>query len=225
MKPSKQQKRTVLTRFVMKAILVVVSTAFVVLFMPRGDEFGYKYELDRPWNYGLLIANTKFPILKNDSLIHREKEATMRNFQPYYNYDKAVKDTMMNRLYNYAAKEWQGQNAAMYVHHIAVLLDTIYQRGVLAGEDYARLRDSEHHKNIRIVRNNEATSVPLSRVFSLRSAYDYIITEDTAKYSSLVLRQFNINELIQQNLTYDKMKSETELDENLQNISSYNGFV
>lgn len=225
MKPSKQQKRTVLTRFMMKAVLVVVSTALVVFFMPRGDEFGYKYELDRPWNYGLLIANTKFPILKNDSLIHREKEATMRNFQPYYNYDKAVKDTMMNRLYNYVAKEWQGQNAAMYVHHIAVLLDTIYQRGVLAGEDYARLRDSEHHKNIRIVRNNEATSVPLSRVFSLRSAYDYIITEDTAKYSSLVLRQFNINELIQQNLTYDKMKSETELDENLQNISSYNGFV
>lgn len=225
MKPSKQQKRTVLTRIMMKAVLVVVSTAFVVFFMPRGDEFGYKYELNRPWNYGLLIANTKFPILKNDSLIHREKEATIRNFQPYYNYDKAVKDTMMNRLYNYAAKEWQGQNAAMYVHHIAVLLDTIYQRGVLSGEDYARLRDSEHHKNIRIVKNNEATSVPLSRVFSLRSAYDYIITEDTAKYSSLVLRQFNINELIQQNLTYDKMKSETELDENLQNISSYNGFV
>ena len=225
MKPRKQQKRNVLTRFMMKVILVVVSTAVVVYFMPRGDEFGYKYELNRPWNYGLLIANTKFPILKNDSLIHREKEATMRNFQPYYNYDKAVRDTMMNRLYNYAAKEWQGQNAAMYVHHIAVLLDTIYQSGVLAGEDYARLRDNEHHKNIRIVKNNEAVSVPLSRVFSLRSAYDYIITEDTAKYSSIVLRQFNVNELIQQNLTYDKMKSETELDENLQNISSYNGFV
>ena len=225
MKPSKQQKRTKMTRFMMKVILVVVSTAVVVYFMPRGDEFGYKYELDRPWNYGLLIANTKFPILKNDSIIRQEREATMRNFQPYYNYDRSVRDSMMNRLYNYAAKEWQGQNAAMYVHHIAVLLDTIYQRGVLSGEDYARLKDNEHHKNIRIVKNNEAVSVSLSRVFSLRSAYDYIITEDTAKYSSLVMRQFNVNELIQQNLTYDKMKSETELDENLQNISSYNGFV
>lgn len=225
MKPSKQQKRTKMTRFMMKVILVVVSTAVVVYFMPRGDEFGYKYELDRPWNYGLLIANTKFPILKNDSIILQEREATMRNFQPYYNYDRSVRDSMMNRLYNYAAKEWQGQNAAMYVHHIAVLLDTIYQRGVLSGEDYARLKDNEHHKNIRIVKNNEAVSVSLNRVFSLRSAYDYMITEDTAKYSSLVMRQFNVNELIQQNLTYDKMKSETELDENLQNISSYNGFV
>ena len=225
MKTIKQKKRTNLTRFFMKAILVVVSTASIVYFMPRGDEFGYKYELNRPWNYGLLIANTKFPILKNDSLIHQEKETTMRDFQPYYNYNKVVRDTMMNRLYNEAAMEWQGENSTVYVHHIAALLDTIYKRGVLSGEDYARMKDDEHHKSIRIVKDNEAESVPLSRVFSLRSAYDYIITEDASQYSSLVLRQFNINELIQQNLTYDKLKSETELDENLQNISSYNGFV
>lgn len=225
MKSSKQLKRTDQTRLMMKVVLVALSTALIVYFMPRGDEFGYKYELNRPWNYGLLIANTKFPILKNDSLIHQEKETMMRSFQPYYIYDKSVRDTMMNRLYNYAAKEWQGENSTMYVHHIAVLLDTIYQRGVLSGENYARLKDNEHHKNIRIVKNNEAVSVPLSRVFSLRSAYDYIITEDTTKYSRLVLRQYNINELIQQNLMYDQMKSETELEENLQGVSSYNGFV
>ena len=225
MKSGKQLKRTDQTRLMMKVVLVALSTALIVYFMPRGDEFGYKYELNRPWNYGLLIANTKFPILKNDSLIHQEKETMMRSFQPYYIYDKSVRDTMMNRLYNYAAKEWQGENSTMYVHHIAVLLDTIYQRGVLSGENYARLKDNEHHKNIRIVKNNEAVSVPLSRVFSLRSAYDYIITEDTTKYSRLVLRQYNINELIQQNLMYDQMKSETELEENLQGVSSYNGFV
>ena len=225
MKSGKQLKRTDQTRLMMKVVLVALSTALIVYFMPRGDEFGYKYELNRPLNYGLLIANTKFPILKNDSLIHQEKETMMRSFQPYYIYDKSVRDTMMNRLYNYAAKEWQGENSTMYVHHIAVLLDTIYQRGVLSGENYARLKDNEHHKNIRIVKNNEAVSVPLSRVFSLRSAYDYIITEDTTKYSRLVLRQYNINELIQQNLMYDQMKSETELEENLQGVSSYNGFV
>ena len=225
MKSSRQLKRTYQTRLLMKVVLVALSTALIVYFMPRGDEFGYKYELNRPWNYGLLIANTKFPILKNDSLIHREKETMIRSFQPYYVHNRVVRDSMMNRLYKYAAKEWQGQNSTMYVHHIAVLLDTIYQRGVLSGEDYARLKDTEHHKSIRVVKNNEATSVPLSRVFSLRSAYDYIITEDTAKYSQLVLRQFNINELIQQNLVYDQMKSETELEENLQGVSSYNGFV
>lgn len=209
----------------MKMVLVFVSTVLIVYFMPRGDEFGYKYELDKPWNYGLLIANTKFPILKNDSAIHREREMTMRNFQPYYNYDKTVKDSMLSRLYHEAAKEWQGQNSAMYVHHIAVLLDTIYRHGVLSVDDYSRLQDEEHRRNIRIVDENLATQTPLNRVFSLRSAYNYIMAEDTAKYSRNVLQKYNINELIQQNLTYDEMKSKSELDEQLQNISSYNGFV
>ena len=225
MKPSKQQKRTRMTRLLMKIVLVIVSTAVVVYFMPRGDEFGYKYELNRPWNYGLLIANTKFPIQKNDSTLRKEQESLKRNFQPYYNVDVSVKDSMLSRLYHHAANEWQGQNSAMYVHHIAVLLDTIYRRGVISVDDYTRMTDEEHHRSIRVVNNNVATSVPLSQVFSLRSAYRYIMTQDTAKYSRLVLQQFNVNELIQQNLFYDHLKSEEELESRLQGISSYNGFV
>lgn len=225
MKSTKQQKRTYWSRLLMKFVLVVLSTALVVYFMPRGDEFGYKYELNTPWNYGLLIANTKFPILKNDSTIRQERETTMRTFQPYYNYAPSVRDSMVNRLYNYAANEWQGENAAMYVHHIAALLDTIYKHGVLSSDDYIRVSEKEHHKSIRKVHDNMAISVPLSKVFSLRSAYAYIMKQDTARYSQLVLQQYNINELIQQNLFYDKMKSEEELDELLQGISSYNGFV
>ena len=225
MKPNKQQKRTYVTRLLMKIVLVTVSTALIVYFMPRGDEFGYKYELNSPWTYGLLIANTKFPILKNDSALQKEQEATKRNFQPYYEYDASVKDSMLNRLYTHASMEWQGQNAAMYVHHIAVLLDTVYQRGVLSVDDYSRMKDEEHHKNLRIVHNNMATSVPLSRVFSLRSAYHYIMTADTAKYSRIAMQEYNINELIMPNLAYDERKSDEELEEQLQGISNYNGFV
>ena len=225
MKTTKQQKRTNLTRFLMKSMLVMVSTALIVYFMPQGDEFGYKYELDRPWNYGLLIANTKFPILKNDSTIRLEQENTKRAFQPYYNYDKRVRDRMIDRLYNTASEDWKGQNAVMYVHHIGVLLDTIYQHGVISLDDYTRLKDEEHHKYIRIVNDNVATPVPLSSLFTPRSAYNYIMTQDSDKYSRLVLQEYNINELIQQNLTYDAVKSNAELEEDLQGISSYNGFV
>ena len=176
MKPSKQQKRTRWTRFLMKTVLVVVSTALVVYFMPRGDEFGYKYELDRPWNYGLLIANTKFPILKNDSLIHQEQETTMRNFQPYYNYDKLVRDTMMKRLYNDAANEWKGQNSTMYIHHIAVLLDTIYRRGVLSGEDYARLKDEEHTPEVE-QEISELQAERETKVEEIKERYPYPVEE------------------------------------------------
>ena len=44
MKKTKQQKRNNLTRLLMKVALVVIPTILIVYFMPRGDEFGYKYE-------------------------------------------------------------------------------------------------------------------------------------------------------------------------------------
>ena len=225
MKPSKQQRRTNLTRFLMKSILVIVSTALVVYFMPRGDEFGYLYEVNKPWNYGLLIANTKFPILKNDSIIKQEQAVTIRSFQPYYNSNPAVRDSMVRRLYAYSANDWKGQNSAMYVHYIATLLDTIYRRGVLSSDDYTRIQDTEHRKSVRVVSGSIATSQPLTHLFTPRMAYHYIVTADTAKYSPAVLRQYNINELIVPNLTYDALKSETELNELMQHISSYNGYV
>ena len=225
MKPNKQQKRTKLTRLLMKIVLVAISSVLIVYFMPRGDEFGYSYELDKPWNYGLLIAKTKFPILKNDSTIRKEQETLKRKFQPYYNHDGEVRDSMVNRLYNQTADEWHGQNASMYVHHIAALLDTVYRHGVLSAEDYSRMLDEEHHKSIRIVKDNEAKAVPLSSVYNLRSAYKYIMYADTIKYSRLVMQQYNINELLLPNLTYDAVKSGAELEYQLKALSDYEGFI
>ena len=221
MKQNRQQRRTNISRLLMKIVLVLVSTALVVYFMPRGDEFGYKYELNKPWNYGLLIANTKFPVLKNDSVLQKEQEKAQRSFQPYYNYNRSVRDSMVNKLYKQAV---QGANAHPYVHHVAGLLDSIYQRGVLSVEDYARLTD-ETQRRIRIVRGNVATSASLSSIYTLSSAYRYIMTVDTIKFPRYILQQYNIDELIQPNLTYDVMKSEEELEGRLQSISNYNGFV
>ena len=175
----KQQKRTKWTRLLMKFILVNVSTALIVYFMPRGDEFGYKYELNKPWNYGLLIANTKFPVLKNDSTIRKEREATSLAFQPYYHRDKLVRDNMMNRLYQHDSNGKLGKGEVVYMRHIAALLDTIYKHGVMSIDDYERLKNVETRKRIRVVDDNVAVSLKLSDVFTPKSAYDYIMTKDT----------------------------------------------
>ncbi len=221
----KQQKRTKWTRLLMKFILVSVSTALIVYFMPRGDEFGYKYELNKPWNYGLLIANTKFPVLKNDSTIRKEREATSLAFQPYYHRDKLVRDNMMNRLYQHDSNGKLGKGEVVYMRHIAALLDTIYKHGVMSIDDYERLKNVETRKRIRVVDDNVAVSLKLSDVFTPKSAYDYIMTKDTARYNPGVLGTYDMTELLQQNLTYDQKRSEEELAENLQNLSYYNGFV
>ncbi len=224
MKPSKQQKRNDRTRMLMKIALVVVSTVLIVYFMPRGDEFGYQYEVNQPWRYGRLVATLKFPIYKNDSVLHREQDSIMRKFQPYFNVDSEVRDTMLHRFRTKSANEWNGQNAVIYVRHIASLLDTVYRRGILSVDQYSQLKD-KGQRSIRIVRGNQAVSVALSSLMSTRSAYEYIMTSESDKYSRLVLQQYNVNELISPNLTYDEVKSQLELEELVQSITNSNGFV
>ena len=209
----------------MRTVLVLVPLVVIVYFMPRDDDFGYSYHVDKPWYYGDLIAKTKFPVLKKDSLIKRERERVMLGFQPYYNIDPVVLDTVLNRLHKGVEHEWQGSMARTYVKHIEALLDTIYARGILSTDDYARLSEVEQHDKIRVVAGNVATSVPITRLFTPRSAYSYIMHTDTARYSRYVLQQFNLNEILLPNLTYDANLSKVELDTEMQGVSSYSGFV
>ena len=224
MKPSKQQKRTKQTQLLMKLALVLVSTALIVYFMPREDKFGYQYEVNQPWRYGRLVATFKFPIYKNDSVLHREQDSIMRRFQPYYTIDSAVKDSMVYRLNTETSKEWNGQNAVMYVKHIAALLDTVYRHGVLSVDAYSKLKE-KGNKVIRVVNGTQASPVHVKTIFSTRSAYEYIMKSESDKYSRLVLQQYNVNELIAPNLTYDEAKSNMEIEDVLNSITNSNGFV
>ena len=225
MKPRRQQQRNRWKLLLIKALFVLIPTIVIVYFMPRGDEFGYSYELNKPWSYGELIAKNKFPVLKNDSIYQRERAAVMRSFQPYYNYNVTVGDSMVRQLRLKAKGDWNGLNAPLYVRHIAALLDTIYTHGIMSTEDYARLVDVEEHHNIRVVKANVATSVPLSTVYTPRSAYAYMMSTDTAQYSRLALQRYNINELILPNLTFDENLSRVEMENDMQGVSNYSGFV
>lgn len=224
MKPNRQRIRNKRTQTFMKFALVVISTLLIVYFMPRGDEFGYQYEVNQPWRYGRLVATVKFPIFKSDSVLHREQDSITRKFQPYFNEDKQVRDTMLMRHHRNMENGWKGQNFDLYVHHIAVMLDSVYQRGVMSTDQLAALKD-KGQKTIRVVKGYQAVSVPLKNVFSTRTAYEYIMTSEPDRYSRLAMQQFNVNELLLPNLTYDSEKSEVELQELIENIYNSNGYV
>lgn len=219
MKQSKLQKLNSFASIFLKVALVLVPTILIVFFMPRGNEFGYKYERNSPWNYGLLIADIKFPILKYDSTLTKEREMIERKFQPYYDCDNSVCSNVKNQL-NDIVKGWGGINAIVHNKRVSMMLDTIYSHGVLSSADYSRLTEKEKHRSIRIVKDKTATSTLLTDVYTPQSAMEHIISTDTA------LRHFNISEqLIQANLTYDEIKSKAELDDQLNGISNNNGYV
>lgn len=224
MKLSKQQKRDSLNQLFVKVALVVVSTLLIVYFMPRGDKFSYDYSVDKPWRYGQLIATFKFPIYKDDGVIRHEQDSVLRKFRPYYNLDEGVGRSMLKTLQSAKQEKWNFPNASSYIRHISALLDTIYSRGILSAEDYAEMRD-DATEGIRIVKGNEAVFVPVSRLFTTRSAYEFIMHADTVNYSRMVMQRLNLYELLASNLLYDKVKSEAARADLLSGISGASGMV
>lgn len=223
-KASKSQKTARRNLFLYKVALVVISTLVIVWFMPHNDSSAYQYDVDRPWRYGQLIAEFQFPIYKSDAEIKQEQDSVMKTFQPYYNVDRKVRTRMHNALYTKTINEWKGPNASSYIHHISALLDTVYNAGVLSVVEYNKIEELQY-SHIRMVENNNAKSIPVKKLFSTRSAYEYIMSADTTKFSRLIMQHFNINDLLTANLTPDDKKTETKQKEMLSDINGASGVV
>ena len=221
---TKQQKREQIHKFALKAALVLVSTFVTVFFLPRSGKFSYEYSVDKPWRYGQLIATFKFPIYKDDAVVKHERDSVLRRFQPYFNLDEEEEKKMLKNLYTTKLDEWKFQNASLYVKHIAEMLVEIYGKGVISSDEYDKLTASGI-KAIRIVKNNEAQVVPLSQVYTTRSAYEHIMKSDSVGYSKVVMQRLNLFELLVANLKYDKVKSDNTKNDLLSSVSLASGIV
>lgn len=224
-KPYKQNKNKIKS-FLIKALLVVASTIAIVYFMPRDTTFNYTYDINKPWRYGQLIATFKFPIYKSDSLLRREQDSIMKTFQPYYNIDKKIKEQITTKLQatKLANADNNIPNLSAYINHVEQLAYEVYDKGVLSSEDLD-LINKKGLKSIRLVDGVDAMSVQVSTLYSTRSAYEYIMSKDSLKYSRTILQSLNINELIQPNVTYDMQKSKAEEEALKSTISGASGFV
>lgn len=224
MKENKQVKRKVYGKQIFKGLLVVLSTLIIVYFMPKSETLGYSYEVGYPWINKQLIAPYTFAILKSDSVMQHERDSIRQEFQPYYRVDTSVRDAMRKKFLNSNVKEWNGPNAFLYIKYITQQLDTVYSRGVISMEEYdSLLKDGKY--TIKVVEDRTSRNVVTKKLFTQRTAYEYIMFGDTARYSRLILQHFNINDLIMPNIKFDKEKSKAELDDMLSTISGASGMV
>ncbi len=223
MKQSRQQRREKYNKWLVRVMLVLVSTVAVVYFMPRDTEINYSYDVGKPWQYNQLIATYQFPIYKDEAVVKHERDSLMREFQPYYDVDASVLAEMQERLKSTAAKDTM-THADTYAKHVAALLDTVYSRGVLLPEEYAKIK-SEGRSAIRLVRGHTAMAVPLSEIYTTRSAYEYIMGRDSVRFSRNKLQRLNVVELLTSNLVYDAEKSDAVVREIVASVSGASGMV
>lgn len=220
-KSRKQQKKAQRKQWFLKILLIVVSSALLVYFMPRTNGFNYSYRLNQPWHYGPLYAAQKFNVEMSDSALQLKRDSINMAFMPYFNRNAQVsvlaKRSLMQMqvtLDGESAHKMSVQSDAqleLYARHIAALLDTVYSRGVVAPAIHDSLTNNAT-SYIRVIEGNVATQVQLERVFSTPSAYQFILEQNPEQYRPAILKRFNINTLLKENLSYDAPKSAAELE-------------
>lgn len=224
MKSKKLQRKDTRNVWLLSVGLVLLSTLLIVWFMPRTDAFSYEYRVGQPWRYGTLYATEKFNIQMSDSAMEAQHDSLRRVFQPYFNMNTTVLPAMSAKLKAIKAPADQAIQYNTAIRYATALLDSVYNRGIMSPVMRDSLMD-EGISHVRLVRDNVANSVPLTSTFTQQQAYRYIVEQTTDTAMARMLTLLNLNTVLEDNLTYDVLKSDDEMQFLLSGLSTGIGFV
>lgn len=208
-----------------KALIFVATVAVIVYFLPRDGKFSYQFDINKPWKYGQLIATFNFPIYKDNNLIKQEQDSLLKSFQPYYQFDKNIEKEAFTKLKeDYQSHLKDILPSTDYIRHIERTLKSIYASGIISSENAQQL-DKDSTAYIRKIDDKLAKSQARADIYTVKKAYEYLLSADTAHYNPNILRQCALNEYISPNLIYDQIRTQSAKKEILDNYSLSNGVV
>lgn len=204
------------------AVLAVM--LILVYFLPRETKFGYEYEQGRPWRYNSLIATFDFPVYKTQEEVQVERDSALKQFHPFYTYDaQKGKQRIIAFRSDFLNGKYQDV-PAKYLHHIERMLGAVYEAGIVDSDELARMA-KDLVPGIRVVEGTEAEMRALARLYSTRSAYEYIMHADTAQYLQRILSRCNLNEYLEPNLSVDSEKTLAAREDVISSVSPASGMV
>lgn len=206
-----------------KTVLVCITVAIIVWFLPRNEGRMYRYDVGKPWMYGSVIAKFDFPIYKTDEAIKHEQDSLLKHFLPYYSLNPLIEKKQVERfLHDYE----QGINGLPkeYVGIVARQMQEIYQMGIINTNEYNNIfKDST--SMIRFVSGKNAKSLKVSSFYSTIAAYEHIFANEKLAAQRAILSRCNLNNYIEANIVYDKEKSDAEKNDLLSSIPLASGMV
>ena len=206
-----------------KTVLVCITVAIIVWFLPRNEGRMYRYDVGKPWMYGSVIAKFDFPIYKTDEAIKHEQDSLLKHFQPYYSLNPLIEKKQVERfLHDYE----QGINGLPkeYVGIVARQMQEIYQMGIINTNEYNNIfKDST--SMIRFVNGKNAKSLKVSSFYSTIAAYEHIFANEKLAAQRAILSRCNLNNYIEANIVYEKEKSDAEKNDMLSSIPLASGMV
>ncbi|MDR0994675.1 MAG: HDIG domain-containing protein [Tannerella sp.] len=205
-----------------KVLLFAITALLIDYFFPREGKFRYQFHEGKPWRYALLTAPTDFPIYKTDAEIKRARDSVEAAFEPYYRLDAAVESRELEALEE--AAKGNPKFSPPYLRYVERSLRNLYKNGILSHEEEERLR-TEGRSRIKVVQNNVAQVCFVSDLFTVRTAYEFLINNLPIHLNADSLRACNLDGFLEENLSYDSLMSDKVQAEQIQDIPISNGMV
>ena len=206
------------------AAYFVVAALLIAYFFPREGKFRYQFYEGKPWRYGLLTAPSDFPIYKTDEEVRSERDSVLRTFEPYFQLNTEVITKEVEQLRTNYNTKLRGKVSSAYMQYVENSLHELYSNGIISTQDWDRLRKEERQR-INIRENTVAQSRYVSDLFTVRTAYEFIINNCPASLDRAKLQSCDINDYLIENVTYDADMSEKVKNTLLQSVSIASGMV
>ena len=206
------------------AVYFVVAALLIAYFFPREGKFRYQFYEGKPWRYGLLTAPSDFPIYKTDEEVKGERDSVLRSFEPYFRLNTEVITKEVEQLRTNYNSKLRGKVSSAYMQYVENSLHELYSNGIISTQDLERLRKEERQR-INIRENTVAQSRYVSDLFTVRTAYEFIINNCPASLDRAKLQSCDINDYLIENVTYDADMSEKVRNTLLQSVPIASGMV
>ena len=202
---------------------VLVSLLVIVWFLPRNNTPQMRYDVGKPWMYASLIAKFDFPVYKSDAVIQQEKDSLLAYFQPYYNYDKGMERRQLGKLHADYPRGIPGLPAAQ-MRTLYDRLHRLYQEGIISTPQYNSIaKDSVNM--VRVIIGKRVQSMQIGCIYSTLKAYEQLLRDNVLADYRTALQQANVVSYLQPNMTYDKNRTTTELNDLLGSVPLASGMV
>jgi putative nucleotidyltransferase with HDIG domain len=206
-------------------VYVALATIAIVILFPREGKFRYSFVQGKPWKYSFLDAPFDFPVYKPAEQLKAEQDSVTNHFIPYFQLQQEEYKRQQERFnadyVHYSTKHWNTE----YKRYVDKILKEIYTLGIVSNSDYHFLRDN-HYDIFKVLQDdNRTTPHSANDVFTIKSAYSYLLDNCPEYLSVSILRSVDLNDYLHENLKYDDALSEKVKQDDLQKISLSTGMV
>lgn len=206
-----------------RSAIVLATVAIIVWLMPQDGQNFFYVEQGKPWKYADFTAPFDFPIYKSELAVKKEKDSLLKEYEPYFNYNKDIEGNMVRKFVTDHSEGIPGLSDD-YISIIANRLHRIYQIGIVSSSDYSTFA-SDTTRMVRIVNGKNATSMVMAQFLSTKKAYEQLFLDNILEQHRSQLQKCNLNNYIVPNIIYDKDRSEESMRDLVSSVPLASGIA